>query len=110
QALALQVQAERVKLATAVDEVSGTLKKLEELAAKAPADLAAQLKAFEAELSLQTELHAVPPGFGQPGAAPEKVGSLAYVTGAMDGLQPAVEAADGAPTADALKGFDLQKA
>jgi hypothetical protein len=109
-ALALQVQAERVKLAAAVDEVTTTLKQLEALAAKAPADLAAQLKAFEAELSLQTELHAVPPGFGQPGGAPEKVGSLAYVTGAMDALQPAVEAADGAPTADALKGFGLQKA
>jgi len=73
-------------------------------------DLATRLKAFEDELSAQTELHAVPPGYGQPGGAPEKVGSLAYVDGAMAALQPAVESADGAPTPDALKGFEVQRA
>jgi len=77
--------------------------------AKAPVDLATQLKAFEDELSAETELHAVPPGYGQPGGAPEKVGSLTYVNNAMAALQPAVESADGAPTPDALKGFELQK-
>ncbi len=107
--LALQIQAERLKLSTASDEVSGVLKQLEALQPKAPPDLAAKLKAFEDELSAQTELHAVPPGYGQPGGAPEKVGSLAYVAGAMDALQPAAESADGAPSPDALKGFAQQK-
>jgi len=110
QALAFRIEAERVKLAAAVDEVSGILKQLETLQAKASVDLATRLKAFEDELSAQTELHAVPPGYGQPGGAPEKVGSLAYVDGAMGALQPAVESADSAPTPDALKGFELQKA
>jgi len=110
QALAFRIEAERAKLAAAVEEVSGTLKKLAALQAKAPVDLATQLKAFEDELSAETELHAVPPGYGQPGGAPEKVGSLAYVNNAMGALQPAVESADGAPTPDAFKGFELQKA
>ena len=110
QALAFQVQAERNRLYSATDEVSTTLQKLEELSAKAPAELASKLKAFEDELSAQTELRAVPAGFGQPGGSPAKVGSLAYVSGAMDALQPAVEAADGAPSQDALKGFGLQQA
>jgi hypothetical protein len=110
QALAFQIEAERAKLSVAGDEVSAVLRQLESLQAKAAPDLAARLKAFEMELSAQTELHAVPPGYGQPGAAPAKVGSLAYVTGAMDALQPAVENADGAPSPDAQKGFALQKA
>ena len=109
QALAFQIEAERAKLSPAGDEVSAMLKQLEALQAKAAPDLAARLKSFETELSSLTELHAVPPGFGQPGAAPDKVGSLAYVMGAMDALQPAEENADGAPTPDALKGFALQK-
>ena len=109
QALAFQIEAERAKLSAAGDEVSGLLKQLEALQAKATPELAARLKSFETELSALTELHAVPPGYGQPGAAPAKVGSLAYVMGAMDALQPAVEDADGAPTPDALKGFGLQK-
>jgi photosystem II stability/assembly factor-like uncharacterized protein len=109
-ALALQIQAERLKLSIASDEVSGMLKRLEALQPKAVPDLAAKLKTFEDELSAQTELHAVPPGYGQPGGAPEKVGSLAYVAGAMDALQPAAESADGAPSPDALKGFAQQKA
>jgi hypothetical protein len=86
------------------------LKQLEGLQAKASPDLAAKLKAFEDALSAQTELHAVSPGFGQPGGAPEKVGSLAYVADAMDALQPAAESADGTPSPDALKGFAQQKA
>jgi hypothetical protein len=86
------------------------LRQLEAMQAKATPELAARLKAFETELSALTELHAVPPGYGQPGAAPARVGSLAYVSGAMDALQPAAENADGAPTPDALKGFVLQKA
>jgi hypothetical protein len=110
QLLASRIEVERVKLAAAVEEVSGTLKKLAGLQTKAPVDLATQLKAFEDELSAQTELHAVPPGYGQPGGAPEKVGSLAYVDGAMAALQSALESADGAPTPDALEGFELQKA
>jgi photosystem II stability/assembly factor-like uncharacterized protein len=110
QALAFQIEAERAKLGTAGDEVSGTLKQLVALQAKAAPDLAVRLKSFETELSTLTELHAVPPGYGQPGAAPAKLGSLAYVSGAMDALQPAVENADGAPTPDARKGFALQKA
>jgi hypothetical protein len=110
QALAFQIEAERAKLSTAGDEVSGMLRQLETLQAKATPDLAARLKSFEMELSTLTEMHAVPPGYGEPGAAPAKVGSLAYVAGAMDALQPAVENADGAPSPDALKGFALQKA
>jgi hypothetical protein len=109
QALAFRVQAEREKLYTAGGEVSGILKQLEEAAAKAPAGLAARLKVFEVEITADTELHAVPPGFGQPGSAPEKLGSLSYLTGAMDALQPAVENADGAPTPDALRGFEQQR-
>jgi hypothetical protein len=108
-ALAFKIEAERAKLGTAGDEVSAMLRQLEALQAKATPGLAARLKSFETELSALTELHAVPPGYGQPGAAPARVGSLAYVSGAMDALQPAVENADGAPTPDALKGFDLQK-
>ncbi|HEX7964638.1 MAG TPA: hypothetical protein VF651_02870 [Gammaproteobacteria bacterium] len=110
QALAFKVQAERAKLAGVTAEVSGMLKQLAALAPKAPPELAKHLKAFEGQITAETELHAVPPGYGQPGAAPEKLGSLSYVAGAMDALQPAVENADGAPTPDALKGFALQQA
>ena len=110
QALAFKIQAERIKLGSVAEEVSGILKQLDALQAKTTPDLAAKLKAFEDELSAATELHAVPPGYGQPGGAPANVGSLAYVTQAMDALQPAAEAADGAPTPDAIKGFALQQA
>ncbi|HEY3859245.1 MAG TPA: hypothetical protein VGM47_06500, partial [Gammaproteobacteria bacterium] len=110
QALAFQIEAERAKLETTGGEVSAMLRQLEALQAKAAPDLATKLKSFETELSAQTEMHAVPPGYGQPGAAPAKVGSLAYVTGAMGALQPAVENADGVPSPDLLKGFALQKA
>ena len=110
QALALQVQAERARLAGTVDEVNGTLKQLAALEARVPVDLATQLRSFAIAITGLTELHAVPPGYGQPGGAPEKVGSLAHVEHALEALQPAVENADGAPTPDALKGFALQKA
>ena len=110
QALAFKVQAERVKLAAATDEVMGILKQLEAAEAKAPVELAARLKAFEQQLTADTELHAEPPGYGQPGSAPEKLGSLSYVSNAMDALQPAVENADAAPSPDALKGFAEQQA
>lgn len=110
QALAFRIEAARRKLALTVDEVSGTLKKLVALQAKAAPDLAAQLKAFEAELTALTELHAVPPGYGQPGGAPEKLGSLAYVAQALDALEPAVQNADGPPSPDVEKGFTLQQA
>jgi photosystem II stability/assembly factor-like uncharacterized protein len=109
QALAFQIEAERAKLSVAGDAASAMLRQLEALQAKAAPELAARLKSFETELSALTELHAVPPGYGQPGAAPAKVGSLAYAMGAMDALQPVVENADGAPSPDALKGFALQK-
>ncbi|HSC48246.1 MAG TPA: hypothetical protein VLG68_09175, partial [Gammaproteobacteria bacterium] len=109
QALAFEIQAERGTLYDAGGEVTGILKQLEAAAAKAPAELAAKLKAFEVEVSADTEQHAVFPGFGQPGSAPERVGSLAQVTGAMDALQQAVENADGAPTPDALTGFAQQR-
>ena len=110
QALAFQVQAERARFAVAVDEVSATLKRLAALQSQVPVDLATQLRAFEMAISAQTELHAVPPGYGQPGGAPEKLGSMAYVEHALEALQPAVENADGAPSPDAEKGFLLQKA
>ncbi len=110
QALAFEVQAERAKLAAASDEVMSTLKQLEAAAAKAPAELAGRLKAFEQQVTADTELHAEPPGYGQPGSAPEKLGSLSYVSGAMDALQPAVENADAAPSPDALKGYAEQQA
>ncbi|HEV2212852.1 MAG TPA: hypothetical protein VGS99_05860, partial [Gammaproteobacteria bacterium] len=110
QALARQIEAQRAALAAAGDAVGGTLKQLAAAEAKAPAELAARLKAFEQQLSGHTEMYAVPPGFGQPGGKPEKVGSLAYVSQAFDALQSAVEDADGAPTPDALKGFAAQKA
>ena len=110
QALALQIQTQRVALSKASDQVSSTLKQLEASEAKAPAGLAGELKAFEQQLSSDTELHAVPPGYGQPGGKPEQVGSLAYVSQAFDALQGAVENADGAPTPDAIKGFAEQKA
>jgi len=97
-------------LAAASDAVSSTLKQLEAAETKAAPELAGRLKAFEQQLSADTELHAVPPGYGQPGAAPAKVGSLAYVSNAFDALQNAVENADGAPTPDALKGYGEQKA
>jgi len=109
QALAFEVQTERGKLYDAGGEVSGILKQLEAVEAKAPAELAAKLKAFEAEVTADTELHAVFPGYGQPGGAPERLGSLSQVTGALDALQQAVENADGAPTPDALKGFAQQR-
>ncbi len=108
QDLALRIQAERLKLAAVSHEVRGVLKQLEADEAKAPADLAVRLKAFEEEITAATEMRAVPAGYGQPGGAPEKVGSLAYEDGALGALQPAVESADGAPTPDALKGFDKQ--
>ena len=110
QALAFKVQTERATLAVVGDEVSSTLKQLEGDEAKVPVELAEKLKAFEQQVSTDTEMHAVPPGYGQPGAAPARVGSLAYVTGAFDALQGAVENADGAPTTDALKGYAEQKA
>ena len=110
QALAFQIEVVRRKLARAVDEVTDVLKQLEAAEAKAPADLAARLKAFEDGLSAQTELHAVPPGYGQPGGAPEKLGSLAYMAQAVDALEPAVQNADGPPSADAIAGYDKQKA
>ena len=110
QVLALQVQAERAALATASDEARSILKQLVAAQAKAPAELAGQLKAFEQQLTADTELHAVPAGYGQPGGKPEQVGSLAYVSQAFDALQGAVESADAAPTADALKGYAEQKA
>ncbi len=110
QALALQIQAERVALSAADDAVSSTLRQLEAVEAKAPAELAGRLKAFEQQLSADTELHAVPPGYGQPGGKPERLGSLSYVTGSFDALQSAVESADATPTPDALKGYAEQKA
>ncbi|MGE5624461.1 MAG: hypothetical protein ACM3ZT_02820 [Bacillota bacterium] len=109
QQLAFQIEAERLKLAQAADEVTGILKQLEDLQSKASADLAARLKAFEDKLSAATELHAVPPGYGQPGGAPEKVGSLADVVQAFDALLPSVQNADGPPSADALTGYAKQK-
>ena len=110
QALALQVQAERATLAAASAEVRSTLKQLVAAQAKAPVELAARLKAFEQQLTDETELHAVPPGYGQPGGKPERVGSLAYVSQAFDALQGAVESADAAPSTDALlKGYTEQK-
>jgi len=96
-------------LAAASAEVRSTLKQLVAAQAKAPAELAARLKAFEQQLTAETELHAVPPGYGQPGGKPERVGSLAYVSQAFDALQGAVESADAAPSADALKGYAEQK-
>jgi photosystem II stability/assembly factor-like uncharacterized protein len=110
QAFARQVEEELAKVTTTAEAVRDTLKQLADLQTKSAPELAAKLKAYEDELSAQTELHAVPPGFGQPGGAPEKLGSLAYVEGAMGALQPAVDSADGAPSPDALKGFALQKA
>jgi len=110
QQLAFQIDAERLKLAQAANEVTGILKQAEALQQKAPAELAARLKDFEEKLSAATELHAVPPGYGQPGGAPEKLGSLAYVSDAFDALLPAVQNADGPPSADALTGYAKQKA
>jgi hypothetical protein len=109
QELAFQIEAMRRKLAQAVDEVTGVLKQLEADEAKAPTDLATRLKAFEDALSAETELHAVPPGYGQPGAAPARVGSLAYVAKAFDALQPSVQNADGPPSPDAVQGYAKQK-
>ena len=110
QALAFKIEAERAKLAAAASEVSSVLMQLTAAETKAPAELAARLKDFERDVSAATELHAVPPGYGQPGAAPEKLGSLSYVMGAMDALQPSVQNADGPPSPDALKGYAEQKA
>ncbi|HEV7165562.1 MAG TPA: hypothetical protein VGO35_09260 [Gammaproteobacteria bacterium] len=109
QTLAFEIQTQRARLAVAGGEVSSILKQLEAAEAKATADLMGKLKAFEQQVSAETELHAVPPGYGQPGAAPAQVGSLAYVTNAFDALQGAVENADGAPSVDALKGYTEQK-
>jgi photosystem II stability/assembly factor-like uncharacterized protein len=109
QALAFKIETARARLAVAGDEVGGVLKQLVALEAKAPTELAARLKAFETRLSAETELHAVPPGYGQPGGKPECLGSLAYVSQAFDALQQAVENADGAPTPDALKGYAQQQ-
>ena len=109
QALAFRIQAERAGLAAVTEDVSGILKQLEASQAKATPELAARLKAFQDQVSAQTEMHAVPPGYGQPGSAPERIGSLAEVSGALDALQPAVQSADGAPTPDALKGFAEQQ-
>ncbi len=110
QALAKHIAAWRLMLHFASDGVSRVLKQLSELEGKASPALATRLKAVEDYLVADTELHAVPPGFGQPGSAPEKLGSLSYVTGAMDALQPSVDNADGPPSPDALKGFAQQKA
>ena len=110
QALAFKIEAERVKLSVATGEVSSVLKQLAEAEAKAPAELAVRLKAFEQAVSAATEQHAVPPGYGQPGGAPEQLGSLSYVAGAMDALQPSVQNADGPPSPDALKGYAELKA
>ena len=110
QVLAFKIEAERAKLAAAASDVSSVLKQLAAAEAKAPAELAARLKTFERDVSGDTELHAVPVGFGQPGAAPEKLGSLSYVMGAMDALQPSVQNADGPPSPDALKGYAEQRA
>jgi hypothetical protein len=109
QALAFKIQTQRDELADAVKEVSSILKQVTVVEPKAPAELAAKLRAFEAQITALTELHAVAPGYGQPGSSPERVGSLAYVAAAFDALQPAVENADSSPTPDALKGYAEQK-
>jgi photosystem II stability/assembly factor-like uncharacterized protein len=109
QALAFKIQAQRDQIAAAVKEVNSTLKQAAAAESRAPTELATKLKAFEGQVTALTELHAVPPGYGQPGSAPERVGSLAYVASAFDALQPAVENADGSPTPDALKGYAEQR-
>jgi photosystem II stability/assembly factor-like uncharacterized protein len=110
QVLAFQIQAEREKLALAVEDVRSLLKQLEREGAEAPASLGARLEAFEARVVAGTELRAEAPVPGQPRSAPETLGSLAYVTRAMRALAGAVEDADGAPTPDALAGYAAQKA
>jgi photosystem II stability/assembly factor-like uncharacterized protein len=109
QALAFQIQAEREKLALAVDDVRSVLKQLEAAEAKAPPSLAERLRALEKQVTAETELRAVAPVPGHPRSAPETLGSLAYVTRAMSALASAVEDADGAPTPDALEGYAAQK-
>jgi len=110
QQLAFEIEAERAKLAATTHEVIGILKQLEADEAKAPVDLAQRLQIFEDSLFAETELYAAAPGYGQPGAAPTKVDSLAYVARAFDALQPAMQNADGPPSIDAVQGYAKQKA
>jgi hypothetical protein len=107
---AKQIQAKRIEVAKAANEVKALLKKAEELRTKSTGKTAEQILAFENEITDLTEYRANPLGWGKPGSAPAKVTSFYYLSSAFSDLQQAIDSADSAPTADALSGFEKQSA
>jgi hypothetical protein len=105
---AKKIQSMRIKVANASREAKSLLKQAEELRAKASGKVADQIVAFENGITDLTEFRANPLGWGKPGSSPTKVTSLSYLSSAFSDLQQTVDSADGAPSIDALSGFDKQ--
>lgn len=103
---AKRVEADRVQAAQAIEEIRSILKQSRGARAKASAKLAQKLVAFENAVTEMTELRADPVPFGIPGGTPSKSTSLLYLNNALDRLHRTVDESDGAPTADAITGFE----
>ncbi len=102
------IQSKRIEAANASREAKSLLKQAEELRTKTSGKIADQIVAFENGITDLTEFRANPLGWGKPGSTPTKVTSLSYLSRAFSDLQQTVDFADGAPSVDALSGFDKQ--
>ncbi|PWT90798.1 MAG: hypothetical protein C5B54_06470 [Acidobacteria bacterium] len=107
---AKKIEAEQVKVAQASDEAKALLKKAEAAAKGSSANLGKKLADFQRETTDTTEVHAVDIEPGIPRYYPQKVGSLRYLSNTLKALAHTVDDSDGAPGADALSGFEKQKA
>lgn len=103
---AKRVEADRVQAAQAIEEIRSILKQSRGARAKASAKLAQKLVAFDDAVTEMTELRADPVPFGIPGGTPSKSTSLLYLNNALDRLHRTVDESDGAPTGDAITGFE----
>lgn len=109
-ALALQLQTERVKLATASAEIRSLFQQIAAARPRASATLARKLTDFENSITGLTELKATFIQWGAPGGTATRVTTFKFLDNEFAKLRQAVEDADGAPTPDAITGFEKQRA
>ena len=108
--LALALQAERLKLALASEQVKQLFRQISAARSRSSAALARMLADFEKSITSLTELRADPIPWGAPGGAATRVNTFRYLDSEFAGLQRAIQDADGAPTPDAVRGFETQRA
>ncbi len=102
---AKQIQAERVKIASATREAQKLLKDSESIRPKTSADVASKIEAFQHAITDLTELRTVTPEYGTPDSYPGKITSLLFLSTSMKALQAVVDTTDGAPSPDVVSGF-----